>query len=261
MSLRNERRRVKDRDWLSIRLTLLTVALYYTEELLVVSAHSHDGPVFFLWAERCLAFFFTYELFARWKEAGWSASHLGSVIFWIDLIAVGPFFIGFFVPKESLHLVRTLRLLRLLKTVPFIPGVKLVGMALALAWPQVKTLLVIQFIIMMFSSSAIFECERQVEGTAFTSLFDSIWFTAVTITTVGYGDITPVTMMGRITALATFMTGLVLFAVFAGVVGSSLTEISQRERAAWKARLLKHHQGETDDDMYIEETDEAYISN
>ena len=118
----------------------------------------------------------------------------------MDLIAVLPFFIGFFVASEALHLVRTLRLLRLLKLVPFIPGVKLLGLALVRAFPQVKTLVAVESMIVVFSTAAIYECERDVEGTAFSTLFDSIWFTAVTVTTVGYGDMTLVTVLGRMIA-------------------------------------------------------------
>ena len=51
----------------------------------------------------------------------------------------------------------------------------------------------------------------------------------VTVTTVGYGDMTPVTILGRTIALITFMTGLVLFAVFAGVVGSAITDVLDDE--------------------------------
>ena len=97
------------------------------------------------------------------------------------------------------------------------------------AFPQVRTLIAVEAMIVIFSTAAIYECERYVEGTAFTSLFDSIWFTAVTVTTVGYGDMTPETLLGRMIALATFMTGLVLFAVFAGVVGSAITDVLNDE--------------------------------
>lgn len=217
------------KEMVSIVFALLSVLLYFIEEIIVGSEHSHEGPVVFLWIERFIAVFFTYELVARWKLAGWGYQHLLRPFFWIDVIAVLPFFIGFFVAGNALHLVRTLRLLRLFKTLPYIPGVKLLGTALMRAFPQVRTLIAVEAMIVIFSTAAIYECERYVEGTAFTSLFDSIWFTAVTVTTVGYGDMTPETLMGRMIALATFMTGLVLFAVFAGVVGSAITDVLNDE--------------------------------
>lgn len=224
--------RVGTQEKVSIFFALFSVLLYFVEEIIVGSEHSHEGPIVFLWIERLIAVFFTYELFARWKLVGWGYRHLTRPLFWIDLIAVLPFFIGFFVSKDALHLVRTLRLLRLFKTLPYIPGVKLLGTALMRALPQVRTLIAVEAMIVVFSTAAIYECERYVEGTAFTSLFDSIWFTAVTVTTVGYGDMTPETLLGRMIALATFLTGLVLFAVFAGVVGSAITDVLDDEPAS-----------------------------
>lgn len=232
-NLRSASRPVSKRDRISIWLTLLCTVLGFVEEMIIGSEHSHEGPLFFLWSERLIATFYTYEFLVRWKESQWSIRHLGNTSFWIDLIAIAPFFVGFFVPAHRLHLVRTLRLLRLLKILPFIPGVNLLGLALARAWPQVKALLAVELIIVTFATAAIYECEREIEGTAFTSLFDSIWFTAVTVTTVGYGDMTPQSFPGRMIALLTFMTGLVLFAVFAGVVSSAITDI-----------LIDEHEGE-----------------
>lgn len=223
--LRKASRPASQRDRGSFGVTLLCIVLYYAEELIIRSDNSREGPPFFLWAERLIAVFYTYEMLARWRDDNWSWRHVHRAIFWIDLIAIVPFYVGFFVPFRYLHLVRTLRLLRLLKLLPFIPGVKLLALALTRAWPQVKTLVVVELVIVMFSTAAIFECERDIPNTAFESLFDSIWFTAVTVTTVGYGDMTPQTTPGRIIALLTFMTGLILFAVFAGVVGSAITNI------------------------------------
>ncbi len=231
VTLRHASSRAVGRDAWSLRITVVSILLYYAEELIVGSEHSHDGPPCFLWAERLIALYFTFELTDRWKKAAWSLRHMSTAHFWIDVVAVGPFFVGFFVPTDALHLVRTLRLLRLFKLLPFMPGVRLLALAIARAWPQIRTLMAVQVMITMFSTAAMFECERNSPDSAFTTLFDSIWFTAVTVTTVGYGDITPVTIAGRIIALLTFMTGLILFAVFAGVVGSALTDILQEDQS------------------------------
>jgi len=227
--LRSEGSLATSRDRLSIYLSYLCVGLYFVEEGIIGSDHSLEGPPLFLWFERAIAVFYSYELVFRFKEANWSVHHLRSVHFWIDLVAVCPFYVGFFVPPGQLHLVRTLRLLRLLKVLPFMPGVRLLTRAVVRSWPQVRTLIAVEGIIVLFSTAAIYECEREVEGTAFSNLFDSIWFTAVTVTTVGYGDMTPQTILGRSIALLTFMTGLVLFAVFAGVIGSAITDILDDE--------------------------------
>ena len=222
------------RDKVSSILVVSVILLYYIEEMMVGSEHSLEGPWGFLWAERFFALFFTYEFIARWKEEKWQVRYLVSPIALIDLVSILPFYVGFVVSAEYLHTIRTLRLLRLLKLVRFLPGVSLLGMAMIRAWPQIRTIMFVQIIVTMFSTAAIYECERDLPDTSFTSLFDSIWFTAVTVTTVGYGDITPASVTGRLIALVTFVTGLILFGVFAGMIGGAVTEVLEEDR---KARL------------------------
>ncbi len=226
----NAAREVSRRDFISISLVICVIILYYVEELVVGSEHTLKGPWVFLWAERTFAGFFTFEFLMRWREREWHVRYLLSPIAIIDLLAIVPFYVGFFISGQSLHLIRTLRLLRTLKLIPYMPGVRLLVEAIVRAWPQIRTILAIQIIVTMFSTAAIYECERNLPNTKFTSLFDSIWFTAVTVTTVGYGDITPNSMTGRLIALMTFVTGLVLFGVFAGMIGGSVTEVLEENR-------------------------------
>lgn len=237
-SIRDASARPRQRDLISTAFVFLVIIFYYVEEMMIGSEHSLEGPAFFIWCERIVALFFTYEFFARWREKQWSWRYLYSPVAIIDLLSIIPFYIGFFVSSEYLHLIRTLRILRLLKVVQFLPGVTLLGLALVRAWPQVRTILFVQIIVTMFSTAAIYECERNLPDSSFTSLFDSIWFTAVTVTTVGYGDITPASFTGRIIALTTFITGLILFGVFAGMIGSAVTDVLEEHREV-NAKLKK----------------------
>ena len=219
------------RDYLSITLVVSSVILFYTEELIIGSEHSLEGPVFFLWAERLIAAFFIYEYLMRWYEASFRPWYLVNPVALIDLMAIIPFLVGFFVTPSQLHLVRTLRLLRLLKIVPYMPGVQILLQAVVNIWPQIRALLFVQVTMLMFSTAAMYEAERDYQGTKFHDLGDSIWFTAVTVTTVGYGDITPVTTIGRFIALVTFLTGLILFGVFVGLFSSAITEAFQKHHS------------------------------
>lgn len=231
-SIRDASSKLSQRDRTSTAFVLFVIISYYIEEMMIGSEHSLEGPAFFIWSERFFALFFTYEFFARWREKQWSWRYLYSPVAIVDLVSILPFYIGFFVSTQYLHLIRTLRILRLLKVVQFLPGVTLLGLALLRAWPQVRTILFVQIIVTMFATAAIYECERNLPDSSFTSLFDSIWFTAVTVTTVGYGDITPASFTGRLIALTTFITGLVLFGVFAGMIGGAVTDVLDEHREA-----------------------------
>lgn len=82
---------------------------------------------------------------------------------------------------------------------------------------------------MIFSTVAMYEAEHTAQPEVFKSMFDSLWFTAVTVTTVGYGDMSPVTILGKIVAMFTFISALSLFAGVVGVLGSALTRVIEEQ--------------------------------
>jgi len=83
----------------------------------------------------------------------------------------------------------------------------------------------------LVSQAAIYECERTVQKDKFSSLDDAFWFTCVTVTTVGYGDISPETTAGRIVSIMTFVTGITLFGTFTAVMGSAFASVLREQIA------------------------------
>lgn len=203
----------------------------YMIELTTGSQHSLQGNPAFLWLERVVASIFTVEYFWRWIDSmrkrrlihlslrdqrasilDYPTSALGV----IDLIAILPFWVGFFVPLAWLGLVRSLRILRLLKYFRYSRSLQLVALAWYRAWWQFKALGFAMFIFGLFSMAAMYQAERNAQPEAFDGIFNALWFTVVTVTTVGYGDMSPVTTVGKVLAMLTFLPSL---AVFAGVIG------------------------------------------
>jgi voltage-gated potassium channel len=85
------------------------------------------------------------------------------------------------------------------------------------------------FIIGLFCSVVIFEAEHDAQPDKFGNMFDAVYFTMVTVATVGYGDLSPVTTLGRLTVMLTFVTGLAVFAGILGVVGASFFKVMDEE--------------------------------
>ena len=82
----------------------------------------------------------------------------------------------------------------------------------------------------LFSAVGIHEIEKEAQPEVFGSLTDSLWWTTVTLMTVGYGDVTPITPMGKIFAQIVMLVGVALTAAFIGIVGSSVyTHMQQME--------------------------------
>ena len=94
-------------------LALLSVGIYVLEVEYEGSRNSLEGDRFWLWAERVIASILTLEYIARWRQEG--RRYPLSVLGLIDLVAVLPFWIGFVAPAETLGLIRSMRVLRLLK--------------------------------------------------------------------------------------------------------------------------------------------------
>jgi voltage-gated potassium channel len=74
-----------------------------------------------------------------------------------------------------------------------------------------------------------FEAESVAQPDKFATLGDSAYFTMVTIATVGYGDISPITPFGRCLAIFTFMSALIIFAGVLGIVGNTMYKVLEEE--------------------------------
>jgi voltage-gated potassium channel len=202
-----------------------SVGLFFIE-LGTGSENSHQSHYLFLWIERVIASIFTIEYFMRWtKDKKYPLTAFGL----IDLIAIVPFWVGFFIPPGWLGLVRSLRVLRLIKFFRYSRGLQLVALGFYRAFSQIKYLCFPVIIAILFSTVAMYEAEHSTQPEAFGSLFDAFWFTMVTATTVGYGDISPATIMGKAIAMVTFVSVLSLFAGFIGVIGSALSKVLDEE--------------------------------
>jgi len=207
-------------------LILYSVGMYLFE-MISGTQNSLEGHVFFLWSERIVAAIFTLEIFWRMqKERG---AYIWSVMYWIDVLAIFPFWLGFGAPVKWLGIVRTLRVLRLLKFFRYSRGLQLVALGFYKAGAQLKYLAFPVLVAVIFSTVAMYEAEHLAQPESFSNLFKTFWFTMVTVTTVGYGDMSPITIPGQMIAMVTFLVVLSLFAGALGVMGSSMSKVLDDE--------------------------------
>lgn len=205
-----------------------SIGMYFIELQFGDSEHSREGFAFFLWSERVVASIFTVEYITRWitfKGKWWKYPFQPMAI--VDLIAVLPFYIGFMVDLRSLRLIRTLRVLRLLKIYRY----NLALQSFIKSYHSVKgelfILMVVIGILVFFSATVMYECERHAQPEVFAKYTDSIWWSVVTLTTVGYGDKYPITEVGRWTAMITLVFGLGVFGTFLSLIGSAFINTMQ----------------------------------
>jgi voltage-gated potassium channel len=162
--------------------------------------------------------------------------YLGSPIAIIDLIAIAPAYLAMFVAMDLRYL-RLLRLLRLLKLTHYFSGL---GIFLAVVRAQSRTLLSVVFtivILVVVAAGLMYALEHQAQPQAFGSIGQSAWWAVVTMTTVGYGDVTPITAVGRVLATLIMLLGVGIVALPAAMLAARFAEELQGRRDELAAKL------------------------
>ena len=159
--------------------------------------------------------------------ARWNFAISGSAI--IDLMSILPFFLTFFVPAD-LKILLIFRLLRFFKLARYSAGMRSLAAALEAERKALLASATVLFGLVLVAASAIHLVEHQAQPDKFGSIPDSMWWAIVTLTTVGYGDVVPVTVAGRIVAGFTMLMGLMMLALPIGIVANAFAEeIHRRE--------------------------------
>ena len=228
---------VKPAIWVSLALLLLEVEPTFG----LGGEHSRDGQWswIFLWSERLIACFFTVEFVLRlwrsgpkkyvWTDNVFPYIHL-SPFSWIDILSIAPFWIGFFVPTSWLHYIRITRILRLLKYYRYSRSLQLNALAFYRSLPQLKGLGLQLFLVSAIFTFVIYEAEHIEQPEAYGNLFKTAWFTIVTITTVGFGDRSPVTLIGMSFCGISLLFIIAQAASAIGVLNSAFDQVMQEEK-------------------------------
>lgn len=147
----------------------------------------------------------------------------------IDLLAILPFYLATFISVD-LRILRVFRLLRLLKITRYSPALAIIGSVLRQQYRPLAGTLMILLVTLVLLSSLVYIAEHQAQPTKFGNIPAAMWWTMVTLTTVGYGDIVPVTIFGRMIGGVTMITGIMMVALPTGIVVSGFaSEIRKRD--------------------------------
>jgi len=148
----------------------------------------------------------------------------------IDLLAIAPFYLSLFIPAADLRVLRVFRLLRMLKLARYSPGLNTLMRVLAEEWRALGGALIVMLGLLVVCSTIVFHLEHPVQPDAFASIPHAMWWGLATLTTVGYGDIVPVTVLGKIVGGAMMVFGLGMFAIPIGIIASAFSrDIHQRD--------------------------------
>jgi voltage-gated potassium channel len=150
----------------------------------------------------------------------------------VDLVSVLPFFLPLLgVDARLVRAMRTLRLLRLVKLTRYSHALQMVGRVLRGKGEELLTTFLLGGVLLLISSSLMYFAEGEAQPDKFSSIPASMWWGIVTLTTVGYGDVFPVTTMGKLLSAIISVLGIGIVALPTGILGAAFVEEMQARNA------------------------------
>ena len=144
-------------------------------------------------------------------------------------MSILPFYVRIGIDLRVLRAVRIVRIFQILKLVRYSKAIQRFHRAFLLSKEEIALFFSITGILLFMSAVGIYYFERNAQPEQFASIFHSLWWAVITLTTVGYGDIYPVTIGGRFFTVAVLMVGIGIVAVPAAIVTSALSQARNLE--------------------------------
>lgn len=217
-----------------VMLIVLIVASVIVLMVESVEALPPEYLIYLRIAEWVFTIIFTLEYMVRFYCSPHPFRYANSFYGLVDLLSILPSYLSLFFPGANylliVRLFRVLRVFRVLKLVRYLTEANVLLRALVISRRKIAIFFLFVFILSIIFGSLMYVVEGPSNG--FSSIPKSIYWTIVTITTVGYGDITPQTPLGQLIAAFAMLTGYSIIAVPTGILTAELTQEIQKERQA-----------------------------
>lgn len=214
-------------DWFVQTLILLSIVTFSIETLPDLSSTTRQALRII---EIVIVILFTIEYLLRLYVADRKMGYVLSFYGFIDLVAILPFYIGLGVDLKSIRIIRILRVFRLLKLLKYNNALSRFLKALVISKEELVLFGMGTMFMLYISAVGIYYCENEAQPEVFKSIFHSLWWAVITLTTVGYGDMAPVTLGGRLFTFFILMIGLAIVAVPTGLLASALSKVRMEEQ-------------------------------
>ena len=193
---------------------------------------------------------FTIEYFSRFysctidsrypKSIKGRIKYLFTPMAMIDFVAIFPFYISLGgVNLTALRVLRLFRILRIAKMGRYYSSLNIIKNVLKNKKEELILTTLIMFFLLIMSSSLMYYAEHSVQPKVFSSIPASMWWAVVTLTTVGYGDVYPITVLGKIIAGLIAIIGIGMFALPTGIIGSGFIEEIEKRKSN-KKQICPH---------------------
>ena len=151
----------------------------------------------------------------------------------IDFIAILPFYLLFFIKidLQALRTLRALRLLRIIKINRYTTALKTITQVFKNKANQLISSMVVVGLLMIIASVLMYNFESEAQPDKFSNAFDSLWWAMSALTTVGYGDVYPIAVAGKILGIVIAIIGIGMVAVPTGIITAGFTEVLHNKKS------------------------------
>jgi voltage-gated potassium channel len=195
--------------------------------------------LFFRFSEVVVVLLFTVEYLAFWGLAANKRRYPFRLMNIVDLLAILPFYLQLGIDLRAIRSLRLLRIFRVLKLTRYSNAMDTLSVAVRRSLPELYVTGLLAFVMVIVSSIALFSAEHDAQPDAYSSVPAAMWAVIVTLTTVGYGDVYPITVLGRIISMFIMLAGIACVAMPTSIIGSRLTDILQERRDAERQKLFQ----------------------
>ena len=158
----------------------------------------------------------------------------------IDILAIAPFFLESLLDHLfDLRFLRVFRLLRLMKLGRYSDATKSLFLVIQREWPVMKAAIFIMLMLVMLAACLGYLFEHEAQPDKFENIPQSIYWAVITLASVGYGDISPVTPAGRAITIVLALLGIGIFAIPAAILSSAFSDQLRIERETMKQELYE----------------------
>ena len=195
------------------------------------SIHLAHGSLFYRFEAISIVIFsfeYLYRVYSAYRNEKFKG--VGNYVFsffgLIDLFSILPFYLNQFVKVDGrfLRILRLFRLTRIFKLGRESKSLKLFGKALSAVKGELKFTLFLSVLTILFSASAIYYLENEAQPEKFSSITESIWWATVSLATVGYGDVYPLTILGKIATVIISISGIGIVAIPTGIIAGGFSQ-------------------------------------